>query len=160
MSEKISLDEIDQQILGILQADARISNAALARQINLSPPATYARIKRLERSGLIKDYVTILNPEKLGLDMLCFVNISLQKHDVVDVDRFRKAVETMPEVLECYHITGEFDYLLKIVIASRKSLEEFLVDRLTPVPGVARIYTSLVLKEIKLSTALPVSSDG
>jgi len=151
------LDEIDANILQELQRNGRISNADLARHINLSPPATHARLKRLEQAGFIDDYVTILNRDRLGFDMLCFVNISLQMHQPEEVERFRKAIEAVPEVLECFHVTGEFDYLLKVVIHNQKDLERFLVKRLTPIPGVARIYTSLVVNEVKSTTALPLS---
>ncbi|KAA3657794.1 MAG: Lrp/AsnC family transcriptional regulator [Chloroflexi bacterium] len=151
------LDEIDASILQELQRNGRISNADLARHINLSPPATHARLKRLEQAGFIDEYVTMLNRDRLGFDMLCFVNISLQMHQPEEVERFRKAIEAVPEVLECFHVTGEFDYLLKVVIHNQKDLERFLVKRLTPIPGVARIYTSLVVNEVKSTTALPLS---
>ncbi len=150
------LDEIDKGILRILQNNGRISNVDLAQQINLSPPATHARIKRLEKNGFVSGYVALLEREKIGYDMLCFINISLQMHQPEEVARFRTAIESMPEVMECYHVTGEFDYLLKVAIHNRKDLERFLVDQLTPVPGVARIYTSLVLTEIKATTAYPL----
>lgn len=151
------LDEIDVSILEKLQRNGRISNADLARHINLSPPATHARLKRLEQAGFIDDYISLVNRGRLGFDMLCFVNISLQMHQPEEVERFRKAIEAMPEVLECFHVTGEFDYLLKVVIRNQKDLERFLVKRLTPIPGVARIYTSLVVNEVKSTTALPLS---
>jgi len=151
------LDEIDVSILQQLQINGRISNADLARHINLSPPATHARQKRLEQAGFISQYVTLLDRGRIGYDMLCFVNISLQMHQPEEVERFRKAIEAVPEVLECFHVTGEFDYLLKVVIRNQKDLERFLVKRLTPIPGVARIYTSLVVNEVKSTTALPLS---
>ena len=88
--------------------------------------------------------------------MLCFVNISLQLHQPEQVEAIREAIRGMPEVLECYHVTGEFDYLLKVVIKNRKDLERFVIDRLTSVPGVARIHTSLVLNQVKSTTELPV----
>ena len=151
------LDNIDVSILQELQRNGRISNADLARHINLSPPATHARLKRLEQAGFIDNYVTLLNRGRIGYDMLCFVNISLQMHQPEEVERFRKAIEAVPEVLECFHVTGEFDYLLKVVIRNQKDLERFLVKRLTPIPGVARIYTCLVVTEVKSTTALPLS---
>lgn len=150
------LDDLDKAILDELQHDGRISNAELARRINLSPPATHTRIRQLEQRGYIRQYVTLLDRERVGYDMLCFVNVSLARHQSEDVDRFRNAVAHMPEVLECHHITGEFDYLLKVVVHNRKGLEDFLVNRLTPIPGIARIYTSLVLNEVKSITALPL----
>ena len=151
------LDELDKAILAALQANGRVSNAELARRINLSPPATHARIRRLEDQGYIRQYTALLDRDKAGYDMLCFVNISLQMHQFEQVEQFREIVSQMPEVLECYHITGEFDYLLKVVIHNRKDLERFVVNQLTPIPGVARIYTSLALAEVKSSTALPLT---
>jgi len=150
------LDDLDKAILDELQHDGRISNAELARRINLSPPATHTRIRQLEQRGYIRQYVTLLDRERVGYDMLCFVNVSLARHQSEDVDRFRNAVADMPEVLECHHITGEFDYILKVVVHNRQGLENFLVNRLTPIPGLARIYTSLVLNEVKSITALPL----
>lgn len=153
-SHNYELDELDKIILSIIQKDGRLSNADLARQINLSPPATHTRLRRLEQQGYIRQYVALLDREKLGYDMLCFISISLQLHQFSQVEQFREIVSAMPEVLECHHLTGEFDYLLKVVIRNRKDLERFVVNQLTPVPGVARIHTSLVLTEVKQTTAV------
>lgn len=150
------LDPTDKLILQILQAEGRISNAELARRVNLSPPATHARLRRLEESGLIRSYAALLDREKAGFDMLCFVQISLVLHQPEQVEAVRVAIRQMPEVLECHHVTGEYDYLLKVAIHNRKDLERFVLERLTPIPGVARIHTSLVLTEVKSSTALPL----
>ena len=125
-----TLDDLDKAILHELQTNGRISNVELAQRINLSPPATHAR--------------------------MCFVHLSLQLHQPEQVRGIRAAISEMPEVLECYHVTGEFDYLLKVVIKNRKDLERFVIDRLTSVPGIARIHTSLVLNEVKSTTAVPV----
>jgi DNA-binding Lrp family transcriptional regulator len=150
------LDDLDCLMLEILQADGRISNADLARQINLSPPAVHARLKRLESQGYIQSYTAVLNREALGFDMLCFIHVTIQVHQLDAVENFRRAVQLMPEVLECHHITGEYDYLLKIAVRSRKDLEHFVLSRLTPIQGIARIHTSLVLSEIKSTTAIPI----
>jgi len=152
------LDELDQEILEIVQAEGRISNAELARRINLSPPATHARLHRLEEDGLIRQYAAQLDRERLGYDMLCFIHISLQLHQPEQLENVRNAIRDLPEVLECHHVTGEYDYLLKVVIRNRKDLERFVVERLTPIPGVARIHTSLVLTEVKSTTAVPIPS--
>jgi len=150
------LDPTDKLIMQILQEEGRLSNAELARRVNLSPPATHARLRRLEEGGYIRQYAALLDREKVGFDMLCFVQISLQLHQPQQVEAVRAAIREMPEVLECHHVTGEYDYLLKVVIHNRKDLERFVLERLTPVPGVARIHTSLVLTEVKATTALPV----
>jgi len=155
-SKNIMLDSVDKATLRALQVDGRLSNVELARKISLSPPATHARRRRLEKDGYIHQYTAVVDREKAGYDLLCFIHISLQMHQLEQVERFRKLVRQMPEVLECYHITGEYDYLLKVVLRNRKDLERFAVDRLTPIPGVARIHTSLVFTEVKSTTALPL----
>jgi len=152
----MELDEIDRTILNILQSEGNLSNAELARRAHLSPPAVHARVRRLEELGFIRQYAALLERERIGFDMLCFIHLSLQRHQPEEVDSVRAAIRQMPEVLECYHVTGEYDYLLKVVIRNRKDLERFVVERLTPVPGIARIHTSLVLSEVKATTAIPV----
>lgn len=156
-SVEVSLDDTDRAILQLLQADGRISNADVARRVGLSAPATHARMKRLEDAGVIRQFATVLDREKLGYDMVCFINVSLQLHQFEAIERFKELVRDMPEVLECHHITGEFDYLLKAVFRNRNELQQFIVNRLTPIPGMARITTSLVLVEIKATSALPVT---
>jgi DNA-binding Lrp family transcriptional regulator len=150
------LDDIDRAILRELQVDARISNLDLSRRIDLSPPATHARVRRLEGSGLIRGRVAIVDREQAGFDLLCFVNIGMQVHQYQHIERFRALVAAMPEVLECHHLTGEYDYLLKVVLRNRRELERFVVEKLSPIPGIARIHSSLVLSEVKMTTALPI----
>ena len=150
------LDELDKNILQVLQKDARISNTELARRVNLPAPATRARVRRLEKDGLIQSYATIVDRKKAGYDLLCFVSISLQLHETEQVAGFIKIITEMPEVLECHHVTGEYDYLLKVVTRNTESLEDFLMNRLTPVSGVARIHTSLVLREAKSTSEIPL----
>ncbi|MCC6298845.1 MAG: Lrp/AsnC family transcriptional regulator [Anaerolineales bacterium] len=155
-SKSVILDDVDKSLLRALQADGRLSNVQLARKINLSPPATHSRLRRLERAGYVRQYTAVVDREKAGYDLLCFIHISLQMHQVAQVEKFREATRRMPEVLECHHITGEHDYLLKVVLKNRKDLERFVVDKITPIPGVARIHTSLVLTEVKSTMALPL----
>lgn len=156
MKETSLLDDIDRAILAYLQENSNISNVELARRVNLSPPAVHGRIKRLEQEGYITGYAAHLDREKLGFDMLCFIQVSLQVHQPEAVDNFRRIVAAIPEVLECYHITGNIDYLLKVVVRNQKDLQRFLMERVTPIPGIARLQTSLVLTEIKLTTMLPI----
>lgn len=150
------LDSVDRLILRKLQEDSSISNVELARQVNLSPPAIHARIKRLEQLGFILKYTAILNREQLDFDMLCFIQVSLQVHEAEQVAFFRRQIEQMPEVLESYHVTGTIDYLLKVVIKNRADLERFLMQNLMQIPNIARVQTSLVLTEIKSTTMLPI----
>ncbi len=151
-----NLHPLDAAILRELQNDGRISTVELARRVHLSPPATHARVKRLEKAGLIRQYGATLDREKAGFDLLCFIQITIQLHQPQQVEKFRTLVRQMPEVLECHHITGEYDYLLKVALRNRKDLERFVVKQLTPIPGVARIHTSMVLSENKATTALPL----
>lgn len=154
---EIQLDSVDRALLTHLQTDARMTNTELARRVDLSPPGLQKRLRKLEEAGVIERYVTLVNRESLGFDMLCFVQVTLQRHEPTAVSHFREAVHTMPEVLECYHLTGEYDYLLKVVVRNRRHLERFLLETLTPVPGMDKIRTSLVLSEIKTTTAVPLN---
>jgi DNA-binding Lrp family transcriptional regulator len=147
-------DELDRLIVHELQQNARISNAELARRVELSPPATLARIRRLEESGLIQGYSAKVDRKLAGYDLLCFVSVSLQVHDTEQLYAFRNAVREIPRVLECHHVTGDYDYLLKVVAHDTADLEDFLVNQLTPAPGVARIHTSVVLSETKPPSSL------
>lgn len=155
-SGRVSLDETDKTILRLLQADGRVSNAEIARRVGLSAPATHARVRRLEETGVVRQYATLLDREAIGYDMVCFINVSLQLHQFEAIERFKELVQDMPEVLECYHITGAFDYLLKAVFRNRDELQEFVVNKLTPISGMARINTSLALIEIKATQQLPI----
>jgi DNA-binding Lrp family transcriptional regulator len=152
----LNLDALDYTLLEALQADARQSNAELARRVELSATGLHKRLRRLEDAGVIVGYTARLNREALGYDMLCFVQVTLQRHEPDAVEHFRREVHAMPEVLECHHLTGEFDYLLKIVVRNRKHLEQFILNTLTPVRGMDKIRTSLVLSEIKAEAAMPL----
>lgn len=150
------LDQLDREILKALQIQGDLSTVDLAKQINLSTPATHARLKRLVDQGYIDHYAAILSREKVGFDLLCFVQISVQIHQPEQVHHIRDAIRAMPEVLECHLVTGDYDYILKVAVRNRKDLERFLMESLTPVPGMARIQTTLVLNEVKATTALPL----
>jgi DNA-binding Lrp family transcriptional regulator len=153
---RLLLDDKDRKVLDYLQEDARISNAELARRVDLSPPGLQKRLRRLEGKGIIDRYVTLLNREAVGYDMLCFIQVTMRRHEPQAISRFRLLVQDMPEVLECFSVTGEFDYLLKIAVRNRKHLERFLMEVLTPVAGMDTIRTSLVLRGIKETTAVPL----
>lgn len=151
-----ALDDLDRRILRQLQEDANVSSTELARRVELSPAGLQKRVKKLFDAGVIVRQVALLDREAIDLDLLCFVNVTLAHHEPDAVRTFRAAVQTMTEVLECHHVTGEFDYLLKVVVANHRALEHFLVDELTPTPGVDKIRTSIVLNEVKASTVLPL----
>jgi DNA-binding Lrp family transcriptional regulator len=124
--------------------------------VALSPPAVHARVRRLEEAGVIQRYVALLDREAMGYELLCLINISMERHRRKDIEQVRQAVQEMPEVLECHHLTGEFDYQLKVMVRNRKELEQFVLDRLSTIPGIAHIRTSLVFSEIKSTTELPL----
>lgn len=155
MNHKI--DHKDRQLLDALQSDGRISYAALARRLDLSPPGLQKRLRKLEESGVIEGYTTLVNRHAVGLEMLCFVQVTLRRHEPAAIAQFKEMIQTVPEVLECHHVTGEYDYLLKIVVTGPRDLERFLVEVLTPAPGMDKIRTSLVLREIKKTTAVPLN---
>ncbi len=156
-SEQIQhLDDMDRQLLYLLQENSRIASAELARRVNLSAPGLQKRLRKLEENGIIERYVTLVNREALGLDLLCFAQVTLAHHQPECVGQFCNLVKELPEVMECHHLSGEFDYLLKVVVANHQHLERFLSEKITRIPGVDRIRTSIVLNEIKASTSLPL----
>ena len=150
------LDERDRAILRLLQENSRISSAELARQVNLSAPGLQKRLRKLEEKGTIDRYVTLVNREALGLDLLCFAQVTLAHHYPECISTFCDRVQSLTEVLECHHLTGEFDYLLKFVVVNHQYLEKLLREKISPIPGVDKIRTSIVLNEVKASTSLPL----
>ncbi len=146
-------DQLDRAILEELQVNGRISVADLARKIHLSPPAVYQRIKRLERAGVIQQYVALVDREAVGYDLLCFIRISVQPHTDALMQAFQQAVAGLPQVLECYRTAGSYDILLKVVVPNHRQLDQFIRDHLMSLTGVERIETSLVLNEMKYTTA-------
>jgi DNA-binding Lrp family transcriptional regulator len=150
------VDAFDRRLLGYLQTRARVSTAELARRFKLSGPGLQKRLKRLEARGVIRGYATLIDRTAVGLDLLCFVHVMLAHHRPDSVKRFPERIRALPEVLECHYLTGEVDYLLKVVVANHDHLERFLFEKLMKVDGVDRIRTSIVLKEIKASTSLPL----
>jgi Lrp/AsnC family transcriptional regulator, leucine-responsive regulatory protein len=153
---KSHLDEVDVQILSLLQADGRITNADLAKAVNLSPPSVLQRVRTLEKLGLIRGYFALLDYERLGLRITALAMISLSLHQEQPIERFRKAIQEIPEVLECYHVSGEFDFLLKIVVKDIRAYEQFLREKLSKIKGIGQIQTSFVLATPKYSTQVPL----
>ena len=155
-----TLDDIDRTVLHELQEDGRITNAELATRVGLSRAATHARVRRLEDRGAISRYTAIVDPAAVGFDLLCLIGVAMQLHSQENIARARAAIAQMPEVLECWHVTGDFDYVLKVAVRNRADLQRFILERLTPVPGIARVNTSLVLGVEKSTTALPLDHLG
>lgn len=154
--ERGPIDDLDRRLLVYLQDDARVSSAELARRFKLSAPGLQKRLRKLENRGVIQRYTTVVSREAVGLDLLCFVHVMLAHHRANSVKQFPSRIKGLREVLECHYLTGEVDYLLKVVVANHDHLEKFLFDKLMKVAGVDRIRTSIVLKEIKASTSLPL----
>ena len=152
-----ALDAIDARILGRLQEDARLSNVELAQAVGLSPSPCLRRVRELERAGVIRRYVTVLDPQRVGLPVSVFVNVTLEKQVERALGVFEAAVRQRPEVVECYLMTGEADYLLRVVVADLTAYERFLMEHLTRVPGVSSIKSSFALKQVQYRTALPLS---
>ena len=153
-----ALDAIDRRILVLLQANARLTNAELAEQVGISPSPCWRRVRALEEAGVIARYVTLLSPEVAGLPVSVFVSVSLEKQIEPALEVFQRAVRARPEVMECYLMTGDSDYLLRVVVSDLAAYERFLMDHLTRIPGVASIRSSFALKQVKYSTALPLEA--
>lgn len=151
-----ALDAIDRRILTQLQDNARLTNVELAEAVGLSPSPCLRRVRELEQSGVIRRYVALLDPATVGLPVSVFVNVTLERQVEIALERFEAAILKRPEVMECYLMTGDADYLLRVVTADLSAYERFLVEHLTRVPGVASIKSSFALKQVKYRTALPV----
>lgn len=150
------LDRYDRIILKTLQENARASNVELSDKANLSAPQCYRRVRRLEADGIIRGYAAQVDPATIGLGVVAFVNLNIDREQFKNVRSLEKAIRQFPEILECYTISGDFDYLLKVVAADLKSLSAFLTDRLMQVPGVSGVRSMVCLEEIKEASPLPL----
>ena len=151
-----AMDALDLRILDRLQRDARISNVELARAVNLSPSPCLARVRALEEAGLIERYVTLLDAKKLGLTVSVLVQVTLEKQVEPALEAFERAVRERPEVMECYLMTGDADYLLRVLVPDVPAFERFILEFLSRVPGVGNIKSSFALKQVKYQTAVPL----
>ena len=155
-----SLDAIDRQILENLQNDARMRNVELAEKVGLSPSPCLRRVGNLEETGVIRGYATLVDAEAVGLPVSVFVSVTLEKQIEKALEKFEKEIRARPEVMECYLMTGEADYLMRVVPADLSAYERFLIEHLTRIPGVASIKSSFALKQVAYRTALPISPPG
>ena len=151
-----SLDTIDWKMLAILQSDAAIANIDLAERVCLSPSPCSRRVKNLERLGFINRRVTLIDPQRVGLPVTVFVQVTLHHQVKKDLDRFALQVTQWPEVMECYLMTGDFDYLMRVVAPDLQAYQTFLDEKLTAVEGVEHIKSSFSLKPICYKTELPL----
>lgn len=150
------LDRIDYKILRLLQENARLTNADLARSVNLSPTPCLERVRRLEADGYILDYVTMLNPHKLGAGVISFVQVLLDRTSPGVFERFKKQVGLCPEVMECHMVAGGFDYLLKVRTSSMIEYREFLGQTLSRMSDIKQTHSYMVMEEVKATHAITV----
>ena len=160
MEMEIELDAIDRRILAALQAQGRSTYDELAAQVGLSSSATLRRVKRLEEAGVIAGYVALVAPERVGLGLTAYINVRLEKHTDSHkrspMDQFAAAVQTWPEVVECAALTGEMDYLLRVLVRDMAHYSRFIMEHLLKHPSVQDCKTSFVLQRLKGTTAVPV----
>lgn len=154
-----AIDATDRRILDALQENARLSHVELSERVHLSASQCHRRLRKLEEDGVIEGYGARLNPEQVGLGVTAFVSVSLGQHGENPAERFAEAIAAIPEVLECFSVTGESDYLLRVIAPDLKSFSEFLMHRLMAVPGVTGVKSSIALECLKRSSALPLPPD-
>ncbi|GJM11910.1 MAG: ArsR family transcriptional regulator [Pseudohongiella sp.] len=153
---KIKLDRIDAQLLSIIQSDGKITNIELADKVGLSPSPCLRRTRALEASGVIKRYVGILDPKLIGLTINGFVTVRLKNQGRKALEEFESRIQTYKEVMECYLMTGTSDYLLRISVQDLAKYEQFLIDKVTTIPGVGNIESSFSLKQVVYRTEMPI----
>jgi Lrp/AsnC family leucine-responsive transcriptional regulator len=153
-----TLDAIDRKILEVLQADGRISNVDLAGRVHLSAPQCLRRMRALEDRGAIRGYRALAAPEHLGLGVVAYVHLNIDADAFGHVREIEATIRSFPQILECYTVSGDYDYLLKVVARDLKSLSQFLTDRLMQTAGVADVRSMICLEEIKASAPLPVDA--
>jgi len=154
----MALDEIDLKILAALQKDARISNQLLAECVGLSPSPCLRRVRQLEEDGVIRRYVTLLDPRALGRGLHAFVEVRLDRQTRASVDRFEAEIVKFPEVLECHFMAGDADYLLRVVVKDLDEFRAFHMNKLVKVPGVANVKSSISMKQIKYTAEFAVDA--
>ena len=154
---KVKLDQTDVKILDILQKDSNITNAQLAQEIGLSPAPTLERVKKLENSGVIKSYHAVVSPASIGLGVSTFVMVSLKGHNKENIVRFTKAIAEIPEVVECHHVTGQADFILRIVSTDIPSYQNLMLDKVTNIDVVDNMQSMVILSTFKDSHVLPVT---
>ena len=152
----MKLDRLDRKVLHELQRDGRISNVDLAARVNLSESACLRRVRVLEQAGLIERYVALLDQKQVGLSGTVFVHIVLRREEQSELAAFEAAIQDIPEVMECYLMTGEFDYLLRLVVSDMADFERLHNDALTRLPGVSRVNSSVAIRTVRKTTELPV----
>ena len=152
----MQLDETDKKILQKLQQDSKITNKELSNGLSLSVTAVFERIKRLERNGVISGYVALVAPEKVGKAFMVLTQIKLVQHTKNNVIKFEGEVVKLPEVLECYHVSGEYDYILKVLVKDMEAYREFMLSKLTNLEHIGSTQSTFIISSVKSTTALPL----
>lgn len=152
----MQLDAVDLRILAELQEDGALTNVELARRVHLSPSPCLARVKALESAGVIERYVALANAKQLGLGLSVFINISLKTQSKQALAEFEHRIAEHDQVMECYLMTGDSDYLIRVAVPDIAALERFILEQLTPIPGIEKIRSSFALKQVRYKTALPL----
>jgi len=160
MTKAIAFNRTDRRLLDLLQRDGNLTNLELAEKVSLSPSACLRRVRALEEAGVIRRYVAIVDPKRVGLGLMAFVNVKLEKRGRTPADGFARAVKDWPEVLACHSLTGDMDYLLRVQVEHLDHFSRFVMDSLLKHPGVLDVKSSFVLEEVKETTALPLAQLG
>lgn len=158
-SSRVKLDKIDRKILDILQSNAKITNAQLSKDIGLSPAPTLERVKKLETSGIIKSYHAKLDTDKIGLGVHTFVQVSLKGHNKVNIDSFVNEINKIDEVIECHHITGSGDFILKIISSDIQTYQKLMLERVSEIEVVDGLQSMIILSTFKDSKVMPVPAN-
>ena len=153
---EMKIDPTDLRILDELQRDASLSNVELARRVHLSPSPCLARVKALQAGGVIRQYVALAHAPALGLGLSVFINVSLKSQNKAALAEFERRIAEHDEVMECYLMTGDSDYLIRVALPDLAALEKFILEQLTPIPGIEKIRSSFALKQVRYKTALPL----
>jgi Lrp/AsnC family transcriptional regulator, leucine-responsive regulatory protein len=156
MTMMISVDRQDLALLGELQRNGETTNAVLSERLNLSVSQVGRRVQRLEEAGIIDHYAAVLEPMAVGLDVMAFVHITLDRHGEQRGEHFEQAIADLPEVLECFSVTGEADYVARVVSQNLASFSELMMKRILRLPGVTNVKSNIALKRVKQSTVLPL----
>lgn len=152
----MNFDETDRKLLQLLQEDSKQTNKALSNKLNLSVTAVYERIKKLENNGVVSQYVALVDKRKVEKDFVVFCNIKLVQHTQDYVVKFEREVAKLNEVLECYHISGDYDYLIKVLVEDMEEFREFMVKKLTKIDHIGSTYSMFMMNEVKHTTAITI----
>jgi DNA-binding Lrp family transcriptional regulator len=152
----MKIDNIDKSILKLLQNDCKLTIKEIANKLNLTPTPIFERIKRLEKEEYIMAYKAVVNRKKIGLSLLIFCNISLNQHEATFIAKFEKDIQHFTEVIECYHIGGMFDYLIKVVVEDMDTYQYFVAKKLASIENIGQVQSSFVMTEVKSTASLPI----